>query len=122
MSTHPLNLTLRFLLELTALGALGAWGWSTTGGLARWAVALAVPLAFAVVWGVFNVPGDPSRSGGAVVVVPGSVRLLIELAVFGAAVAALQITGRSTPAVVFGGIVALHYLASWDRIRWLLQQ
>jgi hypothetical protein len=48
-----------------------------------------IPLLAATAWGVFNVKGDPSRSGKAPVPVPGIVRLLLELAFFGSATLAL---------------------------------
>ena len=28
MGSHPINLTIRFLLELSALAAIGIWGWN----------------------------------------------------------------------------------------------
>jgi len=46
------NLTLRFLLELAALAAVGWWGWDV-GGIA---LAIVLPLAFAAVWGLFVAP------------------------------------------------------------------
>jgi hypothetical protein len=46
------NLTLRFLLELCALGDLGYWGFKTAGGLiAKIGLGISAPLAAAVVWG-----------------------------------------------------------------------
>ena len=36
MSENPVNLALRFLLELAALAALGQWGWVAHDGAARW--------------------------------------------------------------------------------------
>ncbi len=57
---NPANLGLRFVLELSALTAVGFWGWARLEGLPRWLHAVGVPLALAAAWGVFNVPGDPS--------------------------------------------------------------
>ena len=70
------NLGLRFGLELAALAGFGIAAWRLADGAWRWAAAIGVPLAAAVFWGVFNVPGDPSRSGEAPVVVPGVVPLV----------------------------------------------
>lgn len=78
---HPINLALRFALELSALAALGAWGWGRGSGWTAAALAIGLPLAAAVVWGTFAVIGDPSRSGKAPVPVPGPVRLALEVAV-----------------------------------------
>ncbi len=122
MGSHPINLVARFLLELCALGSVGWFGWARFTGPTRWVAMLALPLVLATLWGVFAVPGDPSRSGSTVVAVPGLVRLLLELAVFTAAVAALVYTDAPRAAAVLGGAVVLHYALSWDRIAWLLRQ
>ena len=79
MGSHPVNLLLRFLLELCVLAVAGYWGWSVSEGFTRFLLLLGVPLLLAVVWGTFAVPSDPSRSGRAPIPVPGVVRLLIEL-------------------------------------------
>jgi hypothetical protein len=62
MGFHPVNLAIRFILELAALVAMGVWGWLQVDGVLRFVVALAVPIAAAALWGVFAVPGDRSRS------------------------------------------------------------
>ena len=87
------NLALRFGLELAALLGLGLAAWKFTPGPARWAAVALVPIAAAVIWGVFNVLDDPSRSGAAPVEVTGWVRLAIELAILAAGVAAFAIAG-----------------------------
>ena len=83
---HPANLVFRFVLEIAALVALGIGTFNLASGVLAWFLALLVPFLGAVVWGVFAVPGDESRSGQAPVPVPGAVRLIIELAFFGLAV------------------------------------
>lgn len=120
MRSHPLNLTLRFVLELSALLATGIWGWQQREDWLRFALALGIPLILAAVWGVFAVPGDPSRSGKAPMPVPGWLRLVIELAFFALGVWVLYDLGYTTPAWVLGVLVVVHYLASYDRIHWLL--
>ena len=122
MGSHPLNLALRFILELSALTAVGMWGWRQADGWARFAFALILPLSLAIIWGVFAVPGDPSRSGNAVVVVPGLIRLAIELAIFAAGVWSLSDIGLSKGCMLMATIVLLHYFISYDRIIWLLSQ
>lgn len=116
---HPANLAFRLLLEISALIALGVGAHSVASGPVAWVLAIAVPLAAAVVWGVFNVPGDESRSGQAPVAVSGSVRLVIELGVFAAAVVVVTFASP-VAAGALGATVAIHYLLSIDRIRWLL--
>lgn len=114
------NLALRFGLELTALAGLAVGAWRLASGPLRPAAAVATPVIAAVIWGVFNVVGDPSRSGHAPVEVPGWVRLGIELAILGGGAAALAATGRREVALAYAVVVAIHYAASWPRVQWLL--
>jgi hypothetical protein len=118
MANHPLNLALRFVLELAGLAAFAYWGWTQHAGLLRWALAVGAPLAAAALWGVFRVPGHP---GPAPVAVPGAVRLLLEAAFFGGATWALYAAGRPAWAAVFGVVVLLHYAASYDYVLELLR-
>ena len=120
MGAHPLNLAIRFLLELTALASAGYWGWKTGDGFMRLILAIGIPLVLAVIWGTFNVPGDPSRSGQAPVVTPGMVRLLIEFAVLGFGAWTMYQAISPKAAVVYGVVEILHYAVSYDRIAWLL--
>jgi hypothetical protein len=116
---NPINLAVRFLLELLALAAMAYWGWTQHTGVLRPALAIGTPVVAAVLWGTFRVPGDP---GKAPVAVPGWVRLLLELAFFGLAAWTLFAAGATTLGWIFGIVVLLHYAVSYDRIGWLLQQ
>ena len=80
------------------------------------------PVLAAILWGTFAVVDDPSRSGQAPIPVAGWVRLRLELAFFALAAFALYQSGNQTIAAIFGAVVALHYLISYDRVIWLLQQ
>lgn len=122
MGSHPINLAIRFLLELSALLAMGVWGWRHGEGWLRLVLALGIPITAAVLWGTFAVPNDPSRSGTAPIAVPGVLRLAIELAVFGFATWALYDAGFTRLSWVLGIIVAIHYITSYDRILWLITQ
>ena len=106
MGSHPINLAVRFLLEIAALIALGWWGWNSGTGAWRFVLALGLPILAAVFWGTFAVPDDPSRSGKAPIPVPGLVRLLFELGFFASASAALYFTGLQAAALIFGIIVS----------------
>jgi hypothetical protein len=92
---------LRFLLEVAALIAVAAWGFHAAEGAPRWLLALGAPVLLAAVWVVAVnpngelTPGDPWR-------------LLLEIAVFGAAVAALLARGRRGLALALGALVAVH--------------
>lgn len=121
LSNHPLNLALRFLLEMIALVALGAWGWALGLGFTRYLGALTFPLIAAFVWGIFRVPGDASHSGSAPVSTPGWIRLILEVALFTAATLGLFAIDKGIFATVFACIVGMHYISSWDRILWLLR-
>lgn len=121
MGFHPANLAIRFLLELSALVAMGFWGWQHSDGPARYVFALLLPLAAVAVWGIFAVPGDRSRSGKAPVAVSGAVRLGVEAAFFGFAVFALYKLGSKPLSAILAATVAIHYAASYDRIAWLLR-
>ncbi len=81
------NLALRFGLELAALAGIATAAWRAADGPWRWVAAVALPLIAATAWATFIVPNDPSRSGRAPVEVPGSIRLALEFAVFGAGAA-----------------------------------
>lgn len=116
---HPVNLGLRFVLEIAALIAMGVGGYNVAPGLVGWLIGIGLPVVAAVCWGVFNVPGDASRSGQAPVPVTGVVRLSLEIAFF--LVATLLIAPVSAMAATLLAVaVVLHYLLSIDRIRWLI--
>ena len=120
MGSHPINLALRFLFELSALLAMGIWGWRYADGWLRFVLALAIPVIAAALWATFAVPDDPSRSGAAPVAVPGLFRLALEAAIFVFASWTLFNTGLPVFGWILSIVVALHYLVSYDRIRWLV--
>ena len=102
MSNNPLNLALRFVLELVALGGLALLGWTLGGDGWRLIPAVVLPLVAAAAWGTFRVPNDP---GPAPVAVPGPVRLALEVAVFGGGVAGYAVAGHQAVALVVGAVM-----------------
>jgi hypothetical protein len=122
MGSNPINLAVRFILEILSLLALAWWGWSQFEGALSFVLALGIPILAAVIWGTFAVPGDPSRSGTAIVPVPGIVRLLLELVLFGLATWSLFAMEVTTLSWLFGVAVLIHYFVSYDRIAWLVRQ
>ena len=122
MGSHPINLIIRFLLEITALVSVGMWGWKQNDGWLRYVLAIGIPLILATIWGTFNVQDDPSRSGSAPIPTPGLIRLAIELGMFALAIWALYDSGFTKASLIFAIIVLLHYLASYDRVIWLLSK
>ncbi len=117
MNDHPLNLAVRFLLEIAILVTLGAWGWQYGDGWQRWAAAMILPLGAAAIWGIFRVPNDP---GVAPIAIPGALRLLIELALFGLAIWALFSMGYSRLGWATAVVSVAHYVVSYGRVRWML--
>ena len=122
MGSHPINLTIRFLLELTSLIAMGLWGWKQSDGWIRFVLVLGIPIIAAAFWGTFAVLNDPSRSGAAPIPVPGILRLAIELVFFAIATWALYDLGYSKLSLALGMIVTIHYIISYGRIIWLINQ
>ncbi len=122
MGSHPINLAVRFLLELAALAALAVWGWKQGEAVWRTPLAVGIPVLFAIIWGTFAVPDDPSRSGKAPVAVPGALRLFLELLIFGLGTWALYDLGYLRLSWIMGVLVGIHYLVSYDRILWLLSR
>lgn len=120
MGSHPVNLALRFILEMAALISVGVWGWKQSDSWLKFVLAFGVPILLAAIWGIFAVPDDPSRSGNATVITPGIVRLIIELGFFGIAAWAQYNAGYEKVAIGFAMVVILHYVVSYDRILWLL--
>ena len=116
----PANLIFRFLLELAALAGFATLAWNSTEGAWRYPVVAATLTVLAALWGVFNVPDDPSRSGHAPVVVPGLVRLILELAILiGGGIAFAGVGHTVLGGLLVAGVV-VHYALSRDRIMWLL--
>jgi hypothetical protein len=119
MGQNPLNLALRFFLELAALYFIGYWSWTQHEGVLRYLLVIGLPLLAAAIWGVFRVPGD---GGAPRVRVSGVVRLLIEIVFFGFATWGLFEAGATTTGWILGGLTLFHYIISYDRIGWLLKQ
>lgn len=122
MEMNPINLAVRFILEVIALVSLGIWGWKFSDQWFHYLLAMGIPVALAIVWGTFNVPDDPSRSGGAPVVVPGLVRLVIEIGIFSVTVWALYDIGYTKFSFILMVAVLIHYVVSYERIMWLLDR
>jgi hypothetical protein len=122
MSQNPINLAVRFLLEIAALIAIGFWGWTQHTGILRYILVFVLPLLAASLWGIFRVPEDASANRKAPVPIAGWLRLLLELAIFGFATWGLFDAGARFSAWIFGGAVIIHTLVSYDRIIWLMRQ
>ena len=119
--SHPLNLALRFILEMSTLFMVAYWGWEGFNGWSKYLIAVGLPVLLAAIWGIFAVPNDPSRSGKTLIATDGWIRLLIELVFFGFGAWAIYGAGFQILALLFMIIVIAHYVGSYDRIKWLLK-
>ncbi|MCR8633480.1 YrdB family protein [Paenibacillus radicis (ex Xue et al. 2023)] len=89
------NLVLRFILELSALAALGYWGFKTGNGwIAKTIFGIGTPVLAAVVWGLFVSPKATYNVGELA-------KLAIEIIVFGSAAIALYYSGQTKLCVIF---------------------
>ncbi len=114
------NLAFRLLLEIAMLAGIVAASIVNYDGATAWVASIVGLVVAAGLWGVFAVPGDPSRSGKTVVKTPGAVRLFIEIGLFAVVVAWLAIGESFIFAGLLGAGVVVHYAAWPARIRWLL--
>jgi hypothetical protein len=81
-------LTIRFLLELCALAALGWYG-----ATVAWWLAILLPLAAAILWGLFASPKARFPAG----------QIPVEILVFAGAAAAIAAAGSTPLAIAFAG-------------------
>ena len=116
------NLAFRFVLELVAFVAAGYWGYSLADGLMGGTLALAIALVMALIWGTFGVPNDPSRATNPAVAVPGWLRFLIEMLLFGFAVWCVFAVGLLLWGWLFAAALLLHYGLAYPRLLWLFKQ
>lgn len=94
------NLTVRFLLELAALGAVGTWGFSAgASGAARLALGVGVPLLLAAFWATFVGPGASTSE---------ALKVVLAFAVFGIAAAALAAQQHAALAAAFVALAAVN--------------
>ncbi|NQU87138.1 MAG: YrdB family protein [Mariniphaga sp.] len=122
MASNPINLALRFILEITSLFLISYWGWHQSPEWLKYVLTIGLPIFSAVIWGVFAVKDDPSRSGKTVIPTPGIIRLLIELTIFGFACWVLYDLEQIALSIILVAILLIHHIASYDRIIWLIRK
>ncbi|HDX9611332.1 TPA: YrdB family protein [Bacillus toyonensis] len=77
------NITLRFMLELCVLGIVGYWGFRVATITAiKITLAIILPIAVAVIWGLFGAPHGEWE-------VQGILHVLLEIIMLGVGIAAL---------------------------------
>lgn len=117
MNNHPLNLSIRFLLEVALIIIYFYWGWIKYDGILQIIISCCLPIIGIAIWAIFKVNGDP---GKAIVAVNGWVRLIIECSFFTLAFFMLRSLELNKVAAIFIAVTTIHYIASYDRIKWLL--
>lgn len=96
------NLALRFILELCLLAAFGYWGFKTgQSTIVKIALGIGVPLLVAAVWAFFLAPASKTR-------LQEPWLLIVELILFGSAVAALYSLGQRNVAWAFALVYLLN--------------
>jgi hypothetical protein len=95
------NLGLKFALELAALAALVYWALDVAGGIGAVLLAIAAPLAWMTLWGLFAAPRAERR-------LPTPARVPFELAMLGLGAAALAAAGLAGLAIAFFAVVLLN--------------
>jgi len=97
----PLNLGLKFLLEIAGLAAFAYWG-ATTGEMpVSLLLAIATPAAAAVAWAIYAAPKSKRR-------LPLQPRIRFELTFFTAAMLALLAADVPTAAAILSAMVILN--------------
>lgn len=98
------NLTLAFVLELTALGALALWGWKIADATpVKLLAAVGMPLVAAVAWGLYAAPNATSDHP--------LLAVATKIAVFGGAAIGLWVVNYRGFAIVFVAVLIGNLLA-----------
>lgn len=97
-----MNLTIRFLLELCMLVAVGYWGFKTgSGWFLKILLGIGAPVLIALIWGLFVAPK-------AAYPLDGVMLLGLEAVLFGLGTAALYVTGEHSLAWSFLAVVIIN--------------
>jgi len=99
---QSINLALRFVLEMFALGAVAYWGFkSGKDGILKWLMAIGAPALLAVIWGVF---GSPK----AVMKLTGILHFTVEVLAFGLPALALYFADKQNLAFIYMVVVIIN--------------
>lgn len=106
-----INLGFRFMLELGLVFSLGYAGLHIAdNALLKWSAAILLPLGAVIVWGLFIAPK-------ATHVLEQPQRIILELILFGIAVALLLVTGHKAAAIALASAVLINevLLITWKQ-------
>ena len=100
------NLTVAFLVELAAIGALGYWGFTIgPNTLAKFALGLGAPALALVVWAIFGAPKSSMQ-------LQGAAYLALQAVVFGSAALALVAAGQRGLGIAYAVIALVNSAAA----------
>jgi hypothetical protein len=113
----------RYILESTAILSLAIWA---TQQYHWFGMFVAVFAAFAC-WRIFNVRDDPSTLDVPCLVVPGTVRILMEVGIYVFASYSLAevLEYLRAPIIlvyIYAGLIVLYYIVTYERVLWVLEQ
>jgi hypothetical protein len=120
VGSHPLNLLLRFPLEIATLVAVGYSGFGQHTGIWRFLLSIGFPVITAVRWATFAVPGDPTRSSRAPVPIPGVLRMVLELSASGFTLWMLYDADSLLLGLILESITVSHYALWYNLVAWPL--
>lgn len=93
-----------FFLELALLASLMYWGFHVDKGmLIKMVLGIGTPILAAIIWGTFIAPK-------ASIPVSIPLRIILQIILFGSAVAALYFSDKRMLATIFGGIVLIEMI------------
>lgn len=102
-----LNLLVSFLLEITLLIIAGYWGFlQSENVIIKYILAVALPVAIAILWGFFAAPKSKKR-------LKNPVRTIFKLALFFMAVIFIYQTGHLIWAIGFAVITLLNVIIAF---------
>lgn len=122
MSKNWLNQTIRLLLVIVGLYAIGSFGFTIGEGFLPYFLGVVLPAICLVSWWVFRYPNDPRKNP--VIPIGGKARIFMEILFFTLAVYSFYSISREVWGQYLMYGVIFHYIVSYDRIisLWTNQQ
>ena len=102
MFIKPINLAIRFFLELCALASLCYWGFQFWESVyVKFIFCIGSPLLFAIIWGIFIAPKASLK-------LPEPYRFILEIILFGVTSVALYVVEQTTLAIILGMVFIIN--------------
>jgi hypothetical protein len=84
-------------------------------------MSIVLPIVIMLIWGIFAVPNDPSRSGKAPVPIPGWLRIILEGIIFGISIVMMAQSISFFGALIYLSVIIFHYAFAIDRLHFLMK-